>query len=361
MASAGISLALKQEIPADCKGITLSAIHDALGRDFLYVASKEAGLKIYDIRAEPYLIRNIPISQLGGLHVMNVSQAGDYLYLAIGNHFGIAQQNPGFAVIDVFNPSAAFVISVWSDPRIKTGAGAALNIGNNLYLCAMQAGLMIFDVSDRKNPKRLSAFVPDIHFPDLRADQSKINARSLDVQGDLVFLCYDAGGVRVINVKDKNHPFEEDRYSNPALNGRPRAYNNIVVDGSLIYVSADYCGLEILRFDRSRKIRLVSWWNPWSCPGGALQWFKSEGHANEIAFDKEDHLLFLATGKSDMNILDVAEPSNPKQVLNYGGPANGIGTWGVSRYANHIYLAYICTFVPFQSNWTGIKILTFTH
>lgn len=349
----------KYDFPADCKGIAMTMIHDAQGKDFLYVASKEAGLKIYNIAATPVLEKTIAIDSLRGLHVMNLSQSGNYLYLALGNHFGIAQQNPGFAIVDVSDPGKAFVVSIWSDAKQKSGAGALQCVGAYLYLCAMKAGLMIFDVSDAKNVKQISVFVPDIHFPDTKADQSKINARGLAIRGDMLYLCYDAGGLRIINIKDKAHPYEAARYSNPAMNGKPRAYNNVVVDGPLVYVTADYCGMEVLRTDENGTITPVSWWNPWNCPGGPFQWFKSEGHANEIAFDSKDKLLFLSTGKSDLNVVSVADPAVPTQVYNYGGPQNHLGTWGVSLYENEIYLSYICTFIPFQSHWTGVKVLSF--
>jgi hypothetical protein len=354
---AEMNLVQKYEIPGECSGIAMTMIHDTQERNFLYVASKEAGLKIYNLERAPVLIKSIGIQSLRSLHVMNLSQEGNFLYLAIGNQFGIAQQNPGFAVIDVTDPAAASVVSVWSDPALKNGTGAVRVEGNYLYLCAMKAGLMIFDISDRKDPRRISIFVPDIHFPDKIADQSKINARGLDIKDDIVYLCYDAGGLRLIDVKDKTHPREIGRYSNAALNGRPRAYNNVIVDDSLVYVTADYCGLEILRIDSKKNIQPVGWWNPWKCPGGPFQWFKSDGHANEIAFDKQNKIVFLATGKSDLNVLSVSDPENPNEILNYGGLNNGLGTWGVSRYQNEIYLSYICAFIPFQSSWTGVKIL----
>ncbi|MCI0416356.1 hypothetical protein L0222_26580 [bacterium] len=356
-ASADMDLVLKHEIPSNCREMTMTMIHDAQGKDFLYVASKDGGLKIYNIQRAPVLVKTIPIRLLHNLHVMNLSQTGDHLYLALGNHFGLAVQNPGFAIIDVSTPESALVVSVWSDPKRRSGAGALQNAGIYLYLGAMKDGLMIFDISDKKNIKQVSIFVPDIHFPDRRADQSKINARGLDVKDGMVYLCYDAGGVRIIDVKNHAQPREVGRYSNPALNGRPRAYNNLVVDGSLLYVTTDYCGLEVLQVNGSGMIRPVSWWNPWKCPGGALQWFKSDGHSNEIAFDKQNKLIYMSTGKSDLNVVSVADPERPVEVFKYGGPNNGLGTWGVSRHGNEIYLSYICAFIPFQSNWTGVKIL----
>src|SRR5262249_18478200 len=99
-----IQITQKNEIPAHWDGNKLLVIHDDQ-KPFLYVASKEAGLKIYDLTRTPVLVKNITTGLLRGLEVMNVSQSGNYVYLALGNHFGIAQQNPGFAIIDVTNPA----------------------------------------------------------------------------------------------------------------------------------------------------------------------------------------------------------------------------------------------------------------
>ena len=91
-----------------------------------------------------------------------------------------------------------------------------------------------------------------------------------------------------------------------------------------------------------------------------MRWFSSDGHANEIAYDKERKLLFVATGKSDLHVLSVADPRKPALCQVFGGTENRIGTWGVSIHKGRIYLAYICTLgIPFTSRWAGVKILTY--
>jgi hypothetical protein len=138
----------------------------------------------------------------------------------------------------------------------------------------------------------------------------------------------------------------------------PRAYNNLVLNDSLLYVTVDYCGLEILNVSDTANISLTGWWNPYNCPGN--NWFASPSHTNEIAYDPDCNVVFISTGKSDMMVVDVANPSAPDSCNFYGGVNNNIGTWGVSRYENEIYLSYICTLgIPFASNWTGVKILSY--
>jgi hypothetical protein len=212
----------RYDIPADCRGITMTMKHDTRGRSFLYVASKDAGLKIYDVSAAPALVKTIPVTSFDSLDVMNVSQTDRYLYLALGEHFGRTGEHPGFAIVDVENPARAEVVAVWSDAALSGGAGVVECVGDVVYLGAMKNGLMMFDVSDRRRIVLLSRFVPDIAYPDSRPDPSKYNARGLTIRNDLVYLSYDAGGLRIIDVADKRRPVEVGRFSNPKMNRKPR-------------------------------------------------------------------------------------------------------------------------------------------
>lgn len=356
-----IEITTLHEIASACSELYLTAKQDGQGRNYLYVAAKEGGLKIYDINAAPILKKTISVSQLGSLEVMNLSQSGNYLFLALGNHFGTAQQNPGMAIIDVTDPLNATIKSVWKDVSGTSGAGIVETEGNYAYLGAMKSGLIIFDITDKTSPVLKSVFVPSILYPDANPDPAKFNARGMVVRNDIVYLCYDAGGLRIINAADKQNPVETGKYANPVMNGKPRAYNNIVLDGSVAYITVDYCGMEILDISNPSTIRLLSWWNPWNCETNPLNWFNSNGHSNEIALDKINKLVFMSTGKSDMQVVSVADPGSPVHKYEYGGVNNNIGTWGISVHNNNIFLSYICNSLPwpFPSNWTGIKILKY--
>lgn len=347
------------DIASTCSEIYMTAKADKLGRNYLYVAAKEGGLKIYDISSMPVLIKTIAITNFYSLQVMNLSQNGNYVYLALGNHLGLNIQNAGFAIIDVSNPAAAFTTYAWQSSNAGNGAGSIETEGNYAYLCAMKNGLMIFDITNKSAPVYKSTFVPSIYYPDANPDPAKYNARGLVVKNNIVYLCYDAGGLRIINVTDKLNPRQTGRYSNPDMNGKPRAYNNIIVDGSTIYAAVDYCGLEVLNMADTSNIHLTAWWNPWNCEASPFNWLSSNGHTNEIDYDASKKLLFLSSGKSDLQVVDVSNPSVPAFKYEYGGINNGIGTWGVSISMNKIFLSYICSAIPFPSNWTGIKILNY--
>ena len=65
------------------------------------------------------------------------------------------------------------------------------------------------------------------------------NARGLAIEENLLFVAYDSGGIRVIDVADKAKPREIARYINAAVGNKQQAYNNIVIRGRLAYAGFD--------------------------------------------------------------------------------------------------------------------------
>jgi hypothetical protein len=356
------------DIPSTCGFLTMTMIHDALNRPYLYVANKEAGLRIYDIRiiSSPQLVATIPTIRFDTLDVMNVSQSGNYLYLAIGNSFTnifIPPQPGGMAIVDVTDPVHPFVTDYYVVPSSVTGAGIVKVENNTAYLGAMRNGLVILDVTNKNDIQFVRQLVPSINYPPVpNPVPGHYLARGMEVKNGIVYLCYDAGGLRIINCTDRLAPRETGRYANPALYipfDLTRGYNNLVVDDSLAYIAVDYCGLEVLNISDTSHIVLRGWWNPYRCPSN--DWYSSPVHATEIQYNKTCKQVFLSTGKSDMHVINVADPTHPDSCNSYGGVSNDIGSWGMGLYQNQIYVAYICTLgIPFPSNWTGIKILTYT-
>lgn len=358
---APFTLSQTQEAASTCAEMFLAARGDALGRPYVYVAAKEGGLKVFESGPGLALRRTLPASLWGGLHAMNLRQQGSLLLVALGNHFGTDLQAPGVAFVDVSDPLNPALKGVWSDGALRGGCGIAVSDGRYAYLGAMGNGLVILDALDPAHPAFVSRFVPAPDFPDAQPDPAKVNARGIFLQGGTLFLGYDAGGLRILDVSDKARPREVGRWSNPVMNGKPRAYNNVVVDGTVAYVAVDYCGVEALDVSNPAAVRLLSWWNPWNCQAGAQAWFTSDGHANELALDQAKKLLFVSSGKSDLQVLDLSVPGTPAWLQEFGGTANGMGTWGVSIQGGRAYLTYICAIIPFSSTWTGVKVLSYSR
>lgn len=339
-------------------------IHDVNHLPYLYVANKEAGLNIYNVSnvVAPSFVANIPTNLFDTLDVMNLSQNGNFLYLALGNSFTNPQKG-GMAIIDVTNPTNPVLTDYYVVAGSTSGGGIVKAEGNYAYLGAMQSGLVILDVSNKNNIQFVSQFIPSINFPPVTSPNSNLyNARGMEVNNGIVYLCYDAGGIRIINCTNPLSPRETGHWCNPVMYSpfnHPKAYNNVVLDGNILYVAVDYCGMEVLNISDTSNITLQGWWNPYNCPNN--NWFSSPSHTNEIQFNKDCNQIFLSTGKSDMIVLDVSNPSLPDSCNYYGGGANNLGTWGIGLYQNEIYLSYICSIIPFSSNWTGVKILTYSQ
>ena len=358
-ACSNLNLELKAEIPSSCVTMTMTMMHDQQTKPYLYVANKEAGLKIYNITtiSAPSLVATVPISLLESLEVISLTQQGNYVYLALGNIFNNSQFS-GMAIVDVANPEIPIVKDVWHLDASSGGAGIVKVEGDYAYLGAMGNGLVILNIQNKSNIVMESQFIPDINYPVPNPPiKSFYNARGMEVKNNIVYLCYDAGGIRIIDVSNKSKAVEIGEYANPEYNNIGRAYNNAVLDDSLLYVAIDFCGIEVLNVKDAKNIKLTGRWNPYNCPDN--KWGSSPVHANELQLNKNCKLLFVSTGKSDLHVLDVSDPTSPDSCNIYGGVDNGIGTWGIGLYKDQIYLSYICAGIPFPSNWTGVKLLNY--
>lgn len=360
-----LGIQFEADIPAICSELTMTMMHDTEDRPYLYVANKEAGLTIYDITniSTPISVATVPIDQYLDMHVMSLTQSGNYVYLATGNTW--ATDSSGVVIVDVQDPSSPVVTDYYFLPNSTHGSGIVKVEGNYAYLGAMQDGLITLDVTDKNNIQFVSQFIPDINYPINNPSNVNIyNLRGMEVRNDTIYGCYDGGGIRIIDVTNKVVPVQIGQYCNPVMytpTDHPKAYNNIVLRDSLAYVAVDYCGLEILNISDPSNIELVGWWNPYGCPTN--NWFTSPVHSNELVLDESCDVVFLSTGKSDMMAIDVSNPAFPDSIDSYGTVDNNMGTWGINRYQDQVYLSYVCVpfGIPFYSNWTGVKILSYTN
>ncbi|MFO0817030.1 MAG: hypothetical protein U1A77_03745 [Pirellulales bacterium] len=343
------------EIPYSGEGMPMTMLPDAGNRPVLYVAAKEGGLRIYRVSGSPKLVRTLATGEWQSMHVMSLAQVGKLLYLALGNHWS-KHESAGLAVIDVQDPATPKVLGFWKDSQVGGAGGAVVVQDTVAYLAAMGAGVIALDVRIPAQIRVLGRLQPEMAFPDVRPDKAKINARGLAIQKNRLWLCYDAGGVRVIDIADPRKLTEVGRYSSPELNGRPRAYNQIVLHGSLAYVAADYMGMEILDISNPRSIKRVGWWNPWNPGLQPFKWFSSPGHGNELAYDVRSKTVLMAAGRSDLVAIDVTDPTQPRQVGGVGQIEDTQATWGLALEGDRVYLSYILALgIPFRADWRGVK------
>ncbi len=337
------------------QGLTVSA-----DDSHFFVAAKSGGLLVFEDSdtGNPNQVASIPIVDFGNLHVTNIFQRDNYVYLSLGDFFG-GSSKVGLAIIDVSDPMNPIIMDKWESTEVVSGSAIVVVEGNYAYLGAMNFGFFILNISNPNSIVEISQHLPDINFPEESpGDVAHPNARGMAVKNNLLYLCYDAGGIRVIDVTDKQNPNEIGRFLNDAAQeNTPKAYNNVIINGNYAYVAVDYCGLEIWDISDPTNAQMVGWWNPWNCDTLQNLWLNSPGHSNQMGFDVENQLMFLATGKSELSIIDVSDPQNPTLKESFGSPNNTLATWGMTLSEDNIYLLYIKALVPLYSDWTGLKKL----
>jgi hypothetical protein len=338
-----------------------SLVADRNGRPYLYLAQKEGGLVVLDL-SQPgggaKAVAALPIRALGGLHAMNLVQEGDRLFIALGDLFAAGGSKAGLTIIDVSQPTQPRLLSLWTSATLLKGSATVLVSGRYAYLGAMREGVFIFDVSDPRIIVPVSTIQPDVNFPRPNPNSMQHpNARGLAIEGDLLFVAYDSGGIRVIDVADKAKPREVARYINAAVGNKQQAYNNIVIKGRLAYAAVDYCGLEILDVGDPRAIRQVGWWNPWRCETMSNAWLNSPGHTNQLVLDASRQLVYLSAGDSELQVVSVKEPAHPVLAGYFGAPKDGRGTWGLAVTDRNVFLTYIRALIPFRGGWAGVTAL----
>ena len=268
----------------------------------------------------------------------------------------------GLAIVDVTDPMNPSVTDQWESTEVVGGTAIVVVQGNYAYLGGMNHGLFILDVSNPTSILEVNQFLPDINFPEENPGSvAHPNARGMTVVGNLLYLCYDAGGIRIIDVSDKQNPNEIGRFLNDAAQqNTPKAYNNIIVNGNYAYVAVDYCGFEIWDVSDPGNAQMTGWWNPWNCDTLDNIWLNSLGHSNQMGFDAQNKLVFVSTGKSELSVMDVSDPNNPELKESFGTPDNALATWGMTLKDDQVYLLYIKASVPLYSDWSGLKKLTWS-
>ena len=332
------------------------AIRADANQRHLFVAQKQGGVAVLDSRRQREVAR-IPVRDLKRLDAMNLYHDGDLLYVALGDHFR-ENSHAGLAIVDVANPTAPKVRSVWKSSEAIRGAAVVVVEDGVAYLGAMSSGVSIFDVSNPRQIELVTTFLPDIHFP--TRNPGKIahpNARGIEARDGLLFLANDAGGLRVIDVAKIDRPREVARYINPKMSGKQQAYNNVVLNGKYAYLAIDYAGLEVVDISNPRHPKQVAWLNPWEAGTPKNLWFNSPGHTNQLVLDARRKQLYVSAGDSELLVVDVSDPTSPKLVNQTGRPKNNKGAWGVGISEDYVLLTYIRTVLPFQGDWSGIVAL----
>lgn len=335
------------------QGSLLSLAKDP-GRPYLYAARNEGGVVVLDSERGKE-VAAVAKKELDGLDATTLLLRGGTLYVALGNFFNPRGSKYGLARIDVSQPDRPRVADVWESATKEKGASGLAMKGDTLAMGLMSRGVAIFDVGGNST-RLVSTLKPDPDFPLKNPREPHVpNARGLAFSGDILYVAYDAGGLRAIDLADPRSPKEVGRYVQEGMKKKQQAYNNLVVDGSLAYLAVDYAGVEVVDISDPRNIKPLSWWNPWYADRPSNMWFNSKGHVSQLVFDRERKTLYVAGGDSDMVALDVSNPDRPRESASFGHPGDGRGTWAIDISPDRLYLSYILSVVPFRGTWAGVR------
>lgn len=334
------------------------------GMNYVYSANMESGLGIYDI-SNPSIINpvlNWGNSNFNNLDVSTIEQKGNSLFVGIGDFQVNTNTSSGLAIVDITNPTSPVIKDIWDSTLFDHGISHLIVEGNYAYLSTMTDGIIILDVSDENNILFKAHLPLDLNFP--APSTNAHNARGLNYKNDTLYVCFDRGGLRAIDVTNKTNPIELYSYINTSLNSTAAAaYNDIAIKGNYAFVSVDYCGLEVLDIS-SIPFTSVQWFNPWGCNN--TNWSGANLHTNEVILSNNDSLLFITAGQSELLAFDVSNPLTASKVGEFVNLNDTLATHGLDVWNDKIILSFIHTpfhippFTPFFADPGGLKLLDFS-
>ncbi|HRG58036.1 MAG TPA: T9SS type A sorting domain-containing protein [Bacteroidia bacterium] len=334
------------------------------GLQIIYSANMEHGLEFFNFATSGNISSTgvWPISSLNNLDVSTIEQRGNSLFIGTGDFQVNTNSASGLTILDITNLVTPFIKDSWDSTAFSHGISHILVDGDYAYLSTMKDGIIILDISDEENIIFKSHLQLDLNFP--TASLNAHNARGLKIVNNLLYVCFDRGGIRLVDVTDKSNPIEIYKYINVNLNGQAAAaYNDIVIKNNFAFVSVDYCGIEVIDISQT-PFTSIQWYNPWNC--NTSNWSGAPLHTNEMILASNDSLLFVSGGQSEVFVFDVTDALNVHKVGEYAFVNDSLATHGLDVYNNKVILSFIHTpvflppFTPFYADPGGLKLLDYT-
>lgn len=344
--------------PSGLSHYTLSSRIDRLDRPYLFMACMEHGVVTLDLidPTTPVPVDTLWPADLGGLKATNLEQVNELLYVSLGGFEGTAQ-SAGLAIVDVSDPVHPIVLDIWSDPTFANGTAIVKVSGDHAYIGAMEDGLIVLNVGNPSAIQFVSSFQPDPTWPGIAGYPP--NGRGMAILGDVLFLAYDAGGLRALDISDPVAISQIGQHVNPIIPSlTPPAYNNVVVINGVAFCAIDFCGLEVIDVSDPAAMTQIHWLNPWNCVG--FSWFGSDGHTNEVMAAMGDSLLFVSGADSEILVYDITAPGNPLLKGGHILPNDTAATWGVDVHGSRVVGNFInnqnLPLQPYYSKYGGVVL-----
>jgi len=214
-------------------------------------------------------------------------------------------------VLDISNPAEPRRVSmIQVTPNDQVAPTDLALHGNHLIIATESVpagGLLLFDVSDPSNPRKVGA--------------AALYGSKLAVSGDHVYLVGD--GVQVIDISDSTTPRIVATVSNLDLSVSAEA---VTVSGNRAYVvghGGDLNGLRIIDVSNPTNPRIQGF-------------TPSLGHWHNKAVAVASDIAFVADGEAGLQVIDVSDAANPRQVGRHGTVHD---FYAVAVSGRHAYVA----------------------
>jgi hypothetical protein len=276
-------------------GAWLDTVADvAVAGDYAYVANRTNGLRIVNV--------SNPSESVEIGHYEPAANSVIQAVVISGTHAMVADHN-GMRILDIANPTAPIELGYYSSPAIDITQMKV--VGSYVYAVSASSSLRIIDITNGTSPVEVGHF-----------DVTLLN--HLDVVGNYVFLASGAAGLQIVNVANPAAPV----FVNTCGTGGDISYAlDVQVVGTVAYV-ADSMAIVVLNVA-----------TPSAC--GGIGYYPAQGLAERIAISGK-YALVSAQSTGMVRVIDLSDPAHLYQAGAYGTPANVLA---IAIAGNYAYLA----------------------
>lgn len=296
-------------------------------------------LNVVDISdpGTPELVSTISTDPAGvSTDIRNVAMHPSEPLAFTGNEGGEAA---GWAIVDLDDPADPELIGPFTVDEAPSGVHNVQPFGDDfLFTVGHGRGLVVYDITDRKNPTEVAAFqqpvAPHDDGHDHEGDGETIHASH--VRGDHAFLAHWNRGLYVLDMSDPGDPevaaafdYTEEEADVPLRNAHhavPHPSKDICLVGEEVgHGLPGYKHVIEFDLDTGETELLSSFQFPQHAqqPTGR-QGFWWTGHFSDWGVGDQEDVLFSGDYKAGVQVFDLSDPEAPVRIDQYL-PTEGVG------------------------------------
>ncbi len=353
------------------------ALGVAVAGDYAYVANRNSGLLVIDIKdpdnptlAGSYVTggsaRGVTVSgnfafladKGVGLSILDISTptsptlTGSYntpdwaeRVVVAGRYAYVADRTSGLQVIDINDPTSPTLAGTYDTPGEARDVAVS---GNLAFVADLASGLLVLDITNPASPDSIGTY------------DTPGNAHGIAVSGNLAFVADGLSGLQVIDISTPTSPTLTGTY------GTPVAAYDVAISGDLAFVADDASGLQAIDIsDPTSPVHAYAYNTPGNARGvvvagehafvadytaGGLQVINVRdfvgltnvaGYGMPTAAEDivvaSDH-AYIANGSDGLRVIDISDPTSPAYAGSYNLP-EGADAVGVAVSGDHAFLA----------------------